>query len=537
MTIFEKIAQRILKFLGVQKLTQNPNDDRFTYLSDEEVIKIQKIKECKYWYYGNSNELLNFYTTEETYGNNEEPIYNRNRRQFFWAKSTKECEIKRVHSGIPNAIISTLVNVISTPEVSSSKEIVKMNIDKIYEENDLVNMINQEQMPMTLATGYGAFKPVIDKELSDYPLVEYYEAEDVEFIKNKGNLIGIIFKDYYAYNKKNYLFLETRRTAKGNSYIEYELFELCKNNELKKVPLNTIPSLEGLDENGLEIKGIKKPLAVASVFFKDVLNPNYGRSIFEGKIDLFDDLDQSLSQRSQTCRVSTPVEYYPVDLLERSRDGQPLMPKAFNRQYIKFEATPDGDGNMSDKIITTQPQLNFEQYNQEQISILGMILNGVLSPATMGIDIAKKDNADAQREKEKVTIMTRNNIIDRQTKIIKELLTICLMLKEYMDTNTITITDYDISVKFCEFANPSFESLSEILTPMFNSGAISTEMFVEKLYGDSLSEAEKQQEIMKLNENKQQDNLSMGDFDNEAGFGVGLQEKTSNAKEFNNFEE
>lgn len=536
MTIFEKVKNRILNFLGVKKLSQNPNDDRFTYLSDEDIINKAKIKENKIWYYGDSNELLNYYTSQETYGNNEEPIYNRNRNKYFWAIATRE-NLKRVHSGIPNAIITTMVNVIGTPEVKNENANVQSIIDKIYEENNLVTLINQQQMPLTMACGYGAFKPVIDKDLSDYPLIEFYDAEDVEFIKNKGKLIGIIYKDYYVYNKKQYLFLETRRTANGNSYIEYELFELGKNNELKKVELNTIPYFEGLSPYGLEIKGLKMPLGVESIFFEDVMNKGYGKSIYSGKIDLFDDLDQSLSQRSKTCRVSTPVEYYPVDLLERTKDGKPKMPNRYDRDYVELETAPNGDGESNGEIKTSQPVLNFEQYNQEQISILGMILNGILSPATMGIDIAKKDNADAQREKEKVTIMTRNNIIDRQTSIIKKLMNICLMLKEYMDTGVVTINDYDISVKFCEFANPSFENLANVLQPLWSSGAMSTEMFVDRLYGDSLSEEEKQKEIAKINENRQRDDLSLGDFDNEASIGTSVQEETINANAINDFTE
>lgn len=535
MTIIDNIIQKILKLLGVQKLVDNPNDERYTYLSDEDVINRQKVKENKIWYYGDSNELLNYYTNEQTYGSFKEPIYNRNRRQYFWSQSSEEYEIKRVHSGIPNAIITTLVNAIGTPEVSSQNEIVNQHIEKIYEENDLINLINQKQMPLTCAEGWGAFKPIIDSSLSDYPLIEYYEADDVEFVKKKGKLIGVIFKDYYVYNKKNYLFLETRRTAEGNSYIEYELYELGKNNEAKKVELSTIPEFSKLNPNGLEIKGLKIPLAVDSMFFEDIFNQGYGKSLFAGKIDLFDDLDQSLSQRSQTCRVSTPVEYYPVDLLERGTNGKPLLPKTYNRQYVKIDSFPDGDGNTNGQITSTQPQLNFEQYTQEQYAILEMILNGILSPATMGIDIAKKDNAEAQREKEKVTIMTRNNIIDRQTKIIKRLITICLMLKEFIDTQTITITDYDISVKFCEFANPSFESLAQTLQPLWSAGAMSTEMFIEKLYGDSLSDEEKQIEIQKINEKQQQDMLSLGDFDNETSIGENIQEEDSNAKEFDDF--
>ena len=47
---------------------------------------------------------------------------------------------------------------------------------------------------------------------------------------------------------------------------------------------------------------------------------------------------------------------------------------------------------------------------------------------------------------------------------------------------------------------------------MWTAGGISTEMYVERLYGDSLSEEEKLKEIAKLEENKKMDNLNLGDF-------------------------
>ena len=67
-------------------------------------------------------------------------------------------------------------------------------------------------------------------------------------------------------------------------------------------------------------------------------NPNdkyYGLGIFESKIDILDDIDQALSQASQTVKVSTPVEYYPTSLLEKTPDGNPVLPKAYNRQFIE----------------------------------------------------------------------------------------------------------------------------------------------------------------------------------------------------------
>lgn len=514
MNIIDAIRKRILKFLGLEKLSQNPDGERFTFICDEENIIRQNLEEYRVWYNGDSNGLLNYYTNEQLYGNAREPIYNRNRRNYFWGLSSEEADIKRVHSGIPNAIVTTLVNAIGKPNITSANAITKTRIEKIIDDNDFFHLLNQQQMPLTMVEGWGAFKPTFNAEFGNRIVIQYYEAQDVEYAYKNGLLIGIIFKDYYKYKNKNYVLLETRRIDKNASYVEYELFRQESNNEVVPCELSTIPELEDL--KGIMIPNYKKILGVPCKFFFDANNKNYGKSVFAGKIDLFDDLDQILSQDSQTVRVSTPVEYYPVDLLERQRNGQPKMPKVYNRQYVAKESMPDGDGNSNGKIETTQPNLNFEQYSANAKAKLDMILTGLLSPATMGIDIAKKDNADAQREKEKVTIMTRNNIIDREERIIKQILSVCLDLATYLEMNVMPQdSNYDISVKFNEFANPSFENEITILGSAWVQGEISTERYVDLLWGDKLSEEDKAKEIAWLDNNKQQDNLQFGDIEDE----------------------
>lgn len=512
MTIFDKIKQRILKYLGVEKLDGNPNSDRFTFINDENTVKRQKVDECRIWYVGDSDELQNYYTNRDLSGNAKEPIYNRNKPNYFWGIAVAEQPVKKVHSGIPRAIVDTLSNAVDMPDISNENETINENIQKIIEVNNFTTKLTQEARPLTLVEGWGGWKVVFDKTLCDYPILQFYEGKDVEYVIKNGMIIGMIFKDFYKYKNQNYVLMETRRIDEGNSIIEFELFRLDKSNTVSKVPLNTIPELEALPEEGYIIEGLKKVLGVPNRYFFDLFDKEHGRSIFTGKIDIFDDMDQCLSQASQTDRVSTPVEYYPVDVIERGKNGETNLPKVYNRQFVKSVSFPDGDGNLHGEIKTTQPQLNYEQYISRFKSLIDVAITGILSPASMGIDIAKKDNADAQREKEKITIFTRNNIIAAETKMLKELFNVALMMKEYMDTNQISVKDYDISVKYCEFANPTFESMSSILLPMLTNGGISVEMYVDKLYGDSLSEEEKEQEIAKIKESQQKDDLELGDY-------------------------
>ena len=157
-------------------------------------------------------------------------------------------------------------------------------------------------------------------------------------------------------------------------------------------------------------------------------------------------------------------------------------------------------------------QIFRSQYNANAKAKLDFILTRLLRPATLGIDIAKKDNADAQREKEKITIMTRNNIIDRQERILKQLFSLCLDVKQYLDSgNMPKDQNYEISIKFDEFANPSFESELEILGNAWTVGCISTDKYVELLWKDSISEEEKAKEKQWLDERREKESVNYED--------------------------
>ena len=166
MNLLDIIRKRIIKFLGLEQLNENPYAERLTFISDDENIIRQNIEEFRTWYIGSSDELLNYYTNEQMYGTMREPIYNRNRRKYFWAISSEEGDIKRVHSGIPNAIISTLVNAIGNFKVKSGDKELKKFIDGLVKDTDLLHIINQQQMPLTMVEGWGAFKVNFDKNLS-----------------------------------------------------------------------------------------------------------------------------------------------------------------------------------------------------------------------------------------------------------------------------------------------------------------------------------------------------------------------------------
>lgn len=515
MNIVEALKNKILRFLGIFRLSSNPNSERLTYINDDEAIRVSNIRANKTWYIGDGDELLNWYTNQQTYGWAKNPIYNRNRRQYFWGMSINEM-IKRIHSGIPRAIVDTTSNIVGMPTITLSGE-DDARLQEIFEENDFEFMLTQRSRPLTLVEGDGAWKININPALSKHPLIEWYDAEDWGPIIKSNLLIGMYFKSYYKNaDDKNFVLFETRSRRPDGLAIEYQLYELGKNDSLMPCPLDTFDELKGL-QNQL-IQGYTDLMAVPVKYYFDPLRPNRGKSIFDGKLDLFDFMDEILTMAGQTDRVSIPVEYIHVDLLRRTKDGTPILPNIYNRQYVKLDSAADGEGNLDTRIETTQPDLNFNQYMQLFQDTLGTVLIGVLSPSSLGIDIAKKDNADAQREKEKQSIFTRNTIIKNETKALRKLCEMALIAQDYIDYGQIQNKKYEITVKYDEFANPSFESELQILGPAWTSGEMSTERYVSLLWAGKLSDEEMAKEVAWLDENKQKDDFDLSaleDHENE----------------------
>ena len=518
MRLTDYLNNKIIRIAGgLSEYGGEQETDRLILINDRRKLMEEKLKEYDTWYQGDSDELLNFYTVQTNINYNYEPIYTRNKRGYFWSIASTENDIKRTHSGQPRNIVDTLVSLIGRPEVyAGTKEnpIQKSNdtLRAVLKDNSFWQTYIFEQMPMTLVEGWGCYKIDWDKDVSDYPIVTYYRAKDVDFVYSKKRIRAIIFKDYYTDGKsRNYLIAETRAVIKKNLYIYTEVFRMT-DEDIQPMTADEISLVEGLENVQLEpivIKNYNKFLAVPCVFYKDLVNNDgYGRSIYTGKIDLFDDLDQSLSQSSNTVRRSTPVEYFNTDFLERDKNNLPIMPHVYDRKYTTFQGgrTIDGVQNTTQPVQVTQPQLQFNEYSVEAQNILLQIISGIMSPATLGIDVAKKDNADAQREKEKITIFTRNTIIEAETEeVLKPLFNQLLEAVQLMNEGIITCNDYSISVKFSEFADDSFENKLKNLGEAYIKGTISTDMYLDKLYGDSLSTSERDREYKYLKEKEEKD--------------------------------
>lgn len=492
---------------SIRKLKQveNPDDPRMQFINDNERIRRNEVLENKTWYLATDTELDNFYLQRVVVGLNDNPIYNRNKRQYFWAKSERECNFKKMATGVARAIVDTISNIVGDPTIKCNYE----GIDDLLDETDFLYKLSNIARPLTCAVGDGCWKISYNTEFSNHPTLQFIESQDYEPVYKNGILVGVAFFSYYKDKKdKDYMLVETRTLTSNGCAIDYKLFNQAKE-EIVECDLDSVDEIKEQHLESIVIP-VKKLFAVPTRYYFNPLYKDRGLSIYHDKIPLFDMLDEIWTQASQTNRVSTPVEYYDTDILQRGKNGIVMLPQLYNRQYVAKNSTPDADGlnGNGQGILTTQPDLNFDKYGMLARDTLDYILIGLLSPCSFGMDIAKKDNAEAQREKEKQTIFTRDNIMSKEGKQTKDILEQLVIMDNYLKGDTSVdgvdtfvddvdkfIHSIDISVKYSEFASPTMDSKLKSLVPPYNTDALSPERYVELLWGDTLSDDEKQHEL------------------------------------------
>ena len=205
-------------------------------------------------------------------------------------------------------------------------------------------------------------------------------------------------------------------------------------------------------------------------------------------------------------RKSQPKTYIPAALAAYSPEtGEPLRPDPFEDNFITVAQNMAEDGK--NQIVSVQPEINTEGYLSAYMTALDLCMQGLISPSTLGIDVKKLDNAEAQREKEKATLYTRNRIVTVLQKILPELFR-AVLWTYYAEQELEPPKNLKISVPWGEYANPSWESQVETIGKAKSSRIMSNEALVEELYGDTKDDIWKKAEIERLN---QADGLTSSD--------------------------
>ena len=118
-----------------------------------------KISEYSAWYSGDSNILINYYSTN--------PIL---KQSLFWSKKTNKSDI-RVHVPIASEIAESSANILfgESPYIKTNSKELNKQIDITLKRNEFYSKII-EAAELAAALGGVFIKHCWDSELSDYPI-------------------------------------------------------------------------------------------------------------------------------------------------------------------------------------------------------------------------------------------------------------------------------------------------------------------------------------------------------------------------------
>lgn len=309
----------------------------------------------------------------------------------FWA-ATAQGNVRKIHSGIVGTVVDRYKDIVladlDAVDFGENMDILEERWNEIFEGSKLNDVIG-DAIVGALSSGDGAFKITAD-ECSPYPIVEFYDAEDVEYVYIHSTLREIKFYTTYRNRNKDYRLQETY----GYGYVRYKLYDDAG----KEAPLQFLPETAHLIDFGFDESLI---LAVPLKILTSTRYKNRGKALFEGKTDVLDGLDETISQWMDAIRMGRIKRYIPQNLIPRDEETGELLPaNPFDNDFIAIG--DDMGENASHQVEISQPQISYEAYVNSYANFLDMALQGIISPSTLGIDLKKTDNAESQREKEKV---------------------------------------------------------------------------------------------------------------------------------------
>lgn len=471
--IGEKVKSVVRNWLNIQPANNNSITIFEPMTFNGNVIKNQV------WYRGDASEL------HQLYSQMDDGYVGRAR---FWTAAPARENIRKIHSGLPALMVDILSYIVkadlSDADFGKDPSGGKEKWESITEELDFAELIGNAIVGV-LTTGDGAFKISVNKDVSDYPMVEFFSADRVDYEKSHGRISAINFYTDFYVNAKTYRLKETYQKGK----VRYALYD--GDNE---VPLGMVPEVADLKPTDFDSDFI---MAVPFKIYNSSKFPGRGKSIYDTKTDVLDAFDEVISQWMDALRAGRVHNYIPEDMIPRDpKTGALISVNSFGTDFIQVGAKMGETDANKGQIQTIQPEIRYDAFLSTYTATLDMCLQGIISPATLGIDLGKMASADAQREKKDITGHTRNTITDALEKVIPKLVAAILMTYDNMQGDTVGA--YEPSITFGEYGAPDFDSRVDTINKAATAGTMSIETQVDELWGSSKEDKWKSTEVGRI---------------------------------------
>lgn len=510
------------------------NDNKFTI----------DINEAYVWYQGDETALGDFYNNKTGMTDNVKE------QSYFWYASPTDGSVRRVHSGLPKLISDTWPTVLFGNgygiNVTAYLEDGKEDVERQEQVKEMVDLlvaqdgINLKELMEKSASveswaGDVAWKIAIDTTISPYPLLMASDPRNYEPIRVKGVLIGVKFKDYKEIdngNKKDkYIINEIYTTDRvdGTSLIVYTADKVKDNGKIEAVQLSTVADSEIqalLEQNGVVVAEDGLSATIRFNGLKGILawhKPNkinnadgyqaiYGESDYKGNYSNFDSFDEALSVLIEEARTNKDIRYIPTTMLAKDENGRSRRLDEFVRNYKVVEANPDQ--NAKNEITFSHFADKTVDHLKKAETFLGLSCAvAKISPLTLGITsaIGVANSDKTLQERSRVTAETRKKklelweiflerVIYKLCEVYNYMWTVYPEVKNRASFEAIPATEKDITVNvtFPDYNEMGLLDRAKEWVEVLLKGGISTDQYVETVYGDDMTAEQKLRESNQL---------------------------------------
>ena len=522
-----------LKVMAAMDFQYNP----FKYSMPEKLrdlsSDINNLLERLVWFTGDGEIIHDFYKKRITTSGKDVNV----KDSYFWVSCPPK--MRHVHSGLPQLISETMGFVLFGNgikikcEIKDEKGKALKNVSK--EAEDLVNKLVDELKLMDILisaattnswSGHVDFKLSYDLNLSYKPIIESYDRRFFQLVKFRGVTLQHVFMQWFKkVDKKSgqecdYLLEETYgKDEQGNATIENKLYELRLGGQQKKeVPLKTIPETSDFND-GIVTLGIKGLAAfdVPNLPKTNVLvNYPYGKSDYEGAIDLFDTIDEDVTQIVSEIRDKKPIREWDERALDIDENGNKSV-KEYITNYLAVKE-PNAEGSVLKQVteFTDQTTNHVSKFNTHLAMACAKVK---ISPISLGIPglIAIDSSDKSTREKSKVTTDTRKTKIKIWQPFLKEFIPQILRFAKWITTiegydlidddkarewkkklDSLDLDKIEITVSFPDYLVDAKEGKIQTMSAGVTGGVISLETAIEEIHGDDWTAEQKQDEVNRI---------------------------------------
>lgn len=451
------------------------------------------------WYSADTNDLLKFYKKKKAAEGKQyytptfyslAPTGDINNLGPYSEKNNFTVYHNSMASAVSKAITNLVFSnepkiVISTGNKVRDKEINGI-FTKITSDNKFLSLLQKAGEEVS-AYGSGLFTVIVDPDISEFPIIQFYNPEEFFINKKYGSfIISAVLKQFYEKERDSYLLL----TEIGYGSIEYKLFKLKSTSPVtidSEVALSTLPETSDL-KNVYFKDGEERFNHILAVYIE---NKNGGLSDYHCVKDDFQALDETYSNMLNYIRKMKPKKNISENSLKKSEDGTPVIPNEYDTNYtIIWDNSPQN--------VTTTPTQ--EDFNL-QTSISGYIdsLNNIkyniassvgLSPASLGLDNSGANaSGEALNIRENISTRTRDERCSKWRDCLVELtrLMISLYSPEY-NGEFIEVSDlynYDVNIEFSDPLKPTLDEVIATNETLLNLGVIDRELAIKRIFVDT----------------------------------------------------